>query len=65
MDITGQFVTQDGSMGLRAVLTGVGHTPSCNFNLLSLTKLMQNGWTITRSDETAIEMTHPSTGDVI
>jgi hypothetical protein len=26
MDIPVQFVTQDGSMGLRAVLTGVGHT---------------------------------------
>ena len=65
MDIPGQFVTQDGSMGMRAVLTGVGHTPSCNFNLLSLTKLLQNGWRITRGDETAIEMTHPSTGDVI
>ena len=65
MDIPGQFVRQDGSMGKKAVLTGVGYTPSCNFNLLSLTKLMQNGWKITRGDSVAIELTNSSTSDVI
>ena len=65
MDISGQFVRRDGTMGLRAVLTGVGHTPSCNFNLLSLTKLMQNGWRITRGDADAIEVTHSTSSDII
>jgi hypothetical protein len=48
IDFPGQFVAKDGFM------TDVSVNKEYNFNLLSLTRLLRNGWNITRGDETGI-----------
>jgi hypothetical protein len=54
IDLPGQFVAKDGKLGVKAVLTDVSVNKKYNFNLLSLTRLLRNGWNITRGDETGI-----------
>lgn len=54
VDIPGQFMTKDGSLGLSTTLTEVGYNAKNNFNLCSLSRLLQNGWHITRGDDTMI-----------
>ena len=40
IDVPGQFMMQDGKVGLRAVLTDCSYNPKNNFNLLSLASLI-------------------------
>ena len=54
MDLPGQFIGKDGSSGMKATLTEVNYNPKYNFNLLSLTRLLMNGWRITSGDKTGI-----------
>ena len=43
-DIPGDLVTRYGEPKGTATLKGVSHVPNANFNLLSLTKRMREGW---------------------
>lgn len=54
IDLAGQFVAKDGSLGLKATLTEVSVNKKYNFNLISLTRLLRNGWHITQGDDTGI-----------
>lgn len=55
VDLPGQFVSKDGALGVKAVLTNVAINEKYNFNLLSLTRLLfREGWTIARGDSTGI-----------
>ena len=54
MELPGQFIGKDGSSGMKATLTDVNYNPKYNFNLLSLTRLLMNGWRITSGDKTGI-----------
>ena len=54
MDLPGQFLGKDGSLGTKPTLTEVNYNDKYNFNLLSLTRLLMNGWSITRGDNTRI-----------
>ena len=54
IDLPGQFCAKDGSLGLKATLTDVNYNKSLNFNLMSLSRLLQNGWSITQGDATCI-----------
>ena len=54
MKLPGQFIGKDGSSGMKATLTEVNYNPKYNFNLLSLTRLLMNGWRITSGDKTGI-----------
>ena len=42
IDLAGQFVAKDGSLGLKATLTEVSVNKKYNFNLISLTRLLLN-----------------------
>ena len=46
MDIPGQFIDKNGAQGVHATLRDVSYNPKYNFNLCSLTKLLQNGWAL-------------------
>ena len=50
IDLPGQFVNNDGSLGMQGTLTEVNYSLKLNFNLLSLTRLLRNGWSITSGD---------------
>ena len=65
IDVPGQFVTKDGSLGIRAVLTKVNYSPKLNFNLLSLSRLLQNGWIITFGNETCIKIEDQSGNGIV
>ena len=54
IDLLGQYVTKDGTWGMKATLTEVNFNASHNFNLMSLTRLLTRGWRITRGDDTGI-----------
>jgi len=54
IDLPGMFVAKDGSSGIEATLCDVNYHSGYNFNLLSLSKLLQNGWEITRGDSAGI-----------
>ena len=47
IDIPGQFVKSDGTLGLTGTLTEVNYHKELNFNLLSLSRLLKQGWYIT------------------
>ena len=64
MDLPGQFVGKDGSLGTKATLKEVNYNDRYNFNLLSLTRLLMSSWSITRGDKTAITVKSES-GKVI
>ena len=64
IDVPGQFVTKDGSLGIWAVLPEVNYYPKLNFNLLSLLQLLQNGW-ITSRNETCIKIEDQSGNDIV
>lgn len=46
VDLPGQFIEEDGQLGLETLLTDVHVNETYNFNLLSLTRLIMNGWEI-------------------
>ena len=54
IDLPGQYVTKDGTLGLKATLTDVNFNETHNFNLMSLTRLLMRGWSIETGDETGI-----------
>lgn len=54
VDIPGKFVSKDGVIGIRARLVNVSYNPENNFNLCSLTRMLQDGWTISKGDHTGI-----------
>ena len=56
IDVQGQFVNNDGNLGLKGTLTDVNYSPMMNFNLLSLTRLLKNGWNIVSGNETGIKV---------
>ena len=56
IDLLGIFVNNDGTLGLRGTLMEVNYSPKMNFNLLSLMRLLRNGWSITSGDETGIKV---------
>ena len=54
IDLPGMFVAKDGSSGIEATLCDVNYHSGYNFNLLSLSKMLCNGWSITRGDSAGI-----------
>ena len=54
IDLSGQYVTKDGTLGMKATLTEVNFNETHNFNLMSLTRLLMRGWRIETGDETGI-----------
>ena len=54
MDLAGQFVDKDGSSGMKGTLTDVNYNDRYNFNLISLTRLLVNGWKVTKGDKSGI-----------
>jgi hypothetical protein len=65
MDIRGQFVNRDGSLGIVATLTHVGFSERHNFNLLSVTSLWQQGWSTQSGDSEGLSIIGPDGGSVI
>ena len=64
MDLPGQFIGKDGSSGMKATLTDVNYNPKYNFNLLSLTRLLMNGWSITSGDKTGIKIKNVNESEI-
>lgn len=64
IDVPGRFIRADGTLGICATLRDCAYSKSNNFNLLSLTRLLCNGWHIEKGNATGIEVTNAS-GDVI
>eukprot|EP01082_Thalassiosira_pseudonana_P000326 g56.t1 g56 contig1:128372-129499(+) len=64
IDIAGQFVNNDGTSGIRGTLKDVSYHPEFNFNLLSLTKLLTDGWEIRTGNGERIVVVN-KVGDVI
>ena len=62
IDLSGTFVKKDGSRGLKATLTEVSYCADHNFNLLSLTRLLCQGWKIVNGDATGITIVHEESG---
>ena len=65
MDIRGQFVDREGSLGLIATLKDVGFSTRHNFNLLSITCLWQLGWSTQSGDSDGIVLLGPDGVSVI
>ena len=64
IDLKGQCVWRDGSLGMKVTLTDCSYNACHNFNLASLTRLMSRNWVIVKGDMTGITVRHPS-GSVI
>ena len=64
MDVPGQFIGKDGSSGMKATLMDVNYNPKYNFNLLSLTRLLMNGWRITSGDKTGITIKNVNESEI-
>jgi hypothetical protein len=62
IDVSGQFVTRDGTLGLKATLTDVNYNEKLNFNLISLTRLLCSGWSITSGNAAGITLINGSGG---
>ena len=54
IDLPGQYVTKDDTLGMKATLTEVNFNETHNFNLMSLTRLLMRGWNIEKGDKTGI-----------
>jgi hypothetical protein len=65
MDICGQFVNHDGSLGIVATLTYVGFSTRHNFNVLSVTSLWQQGWSTQCGISKGLIIIGPDGGSVI
>ena len=64
MDSPVQFIGKDGSSGMKATLMEVNYNPKYNFNLLSLTRLLMNGWRITSGDKTGITIKNVNESEI-
>ena len=63
IDVPGQFVCKDGTLGGKAVLHDCNFNEKMNFNLLSLSRLIfKLGWEITKGDHTGIVVEHKPSG---
>ena len=56
IDIEGRFINKDGSLEIKGILKDVGFNKSLNFNLMSLTRMLVNGWHIVKGDENGIKI---------
>ena len=56
IDVPGYFLGKDGKPGLRARLDDVSYNNRLNFNLMSLTRMLINGWRVTKGDKTGIQI---------
>ena len=54
IDLPGQYVTKDETLGMKATLTEVNFNETHNFNLMSLTRPLMRGWHIETGDKTGI-----------
>jgi hypothetical protein len=48
-DLAGQFINADGSLGLEAVITEISYNSRHKFNLFSISRMLQLGWTLSGS----------------
>jgi hypothetical protein len=64
MDLPGQFIGKDGSSGMKATLMEVNYNPKYNFNLLSLMRLLMNGWRTTSGDKTGITIKNVNKSEI-
>ena len=64
INISGQFVEKNGNQGLKATLTAVNYTPGSNFNVISVTRLLMQGWSIAEGNANRIIL-QSSTGEQI
>ena len=64
MDLPGHFLGKDGSFGMKMTLTEVKYNNKYNFNMLILTRLLMNGWSIISGDNIGIAIKSES-GKVI
>ena len=62
--VAGRFVEKDGTLGLKAFMTEVNFNEKLNFNLISPTQLLCNGWTITMGNATGILLTNGNGGEI-
>ena len=56
IDVPGRFLAKDGSPGMRACLTDVSFNEGLNFNLMSLSKMLVQGWKISSGNATGIHI---------
>ena len=56
IDVSGYFLGKDGKPGLKACLKDASFNAMLNFNLMSLTRMLVNGWRVTKGDETGIQI---------
>ena len=54
IDLHGQFVESEGTLGLEATLKDVQVSQKFNFNLLSITKLLRDGWDVVTGNAAGI-----------
>lgn len=54
IDLTGQFCAKDGSLDLKTTLTDAKYNKGLNFNLMDMSRLLQNSKIITRGNATFI-----------
>ena len=64
IDLPGRFVAKDGTLGMKGTLADCNFNESLNFNLLSLTRLLSNGWSITKGDATRITIENGGGGKI-
>ena len=56
IDVPGRFLEKDGSPGMRACLTDVSFNEGLNFNLMSLSRMLVQGWKISSGNATGIHI---------
>ena len=56
IDVPGRFLEKDGSSGIRACLTDVSFNEGLNFNLLSLSRMLVQGWKISSGNASGIQI---------
>ena len=54
IDFSGQFVNTDGTLGMNGVLMDANFHKDLNFNPLSLSRLLKNGWKIVKGGDSVI-----------
>ena len=64
IDIPGMFMTNDGISGTRAVLKECCYSKAHNFNLLSMSRLLQQGWKVTCQDKNLIHIENRKGGKI-
>ena len=53
IDVSGYFLGKDGKPGLKACLKDASFNAMLNFNLMSLTRMLVNGWKVTKGTRLA------------